>query len=195
MERKIRKLLKRHTSIGSSDEVEEINQDIQAVTTEVRSTKSNTIISILSVYPGESYPPVNPENCVMSIIRRNCKVVNKQNAPPELFNLRKLGVALKSTNTPKKRSPGQIAAPPTPWDLKRKLLANRPSSPKGTTGTYQSTAGKQKKCQIRDNVEDSESDEDDYLPLATKIQATEPKGSNPGTNIEGERQGTSSGGQ
>ena len=44
-------------------------------------------------------------------------------------------------------------------------------------------------------MEDSESDEDDYLPLATKIQATESKGENPGTNIKGERQGTSSGGQ
>ena len=88
MERKIRKLLERHPSISSSDEIEEINQDIQAVTTEVRSTKSNTIISIPSVYPGESYSPVTPENRVMSIIPRNCKVVNKQNALQELFNLR-----------------------------------------------------------------------------------------------------------
>ena len=80
--------------------------------------------------------------------------------------LRKSGVALKRTNTPKKRAPGQIAAPPTPWDLKRKLLANQQSSSKGTTGTYKSTVGKQRKRQIRDNVEDSESDEDDYLPLA-----------------------------
>ena len=60
MERKIRKLLERHPRISSSDEIEEINKDMQAVTTEVRSTKSNTIISIPSVYPGESYPPVNP---------------------------------------------------------------------------------------------------------------------------------------
>ena len=89
--------------------------------------------------------------------------------------LRKSGVALKRTNTPKKRAPGQIAAPPTPWDSKRKLLANQPSSSKGTTSTYKSTVGKQRKRQIGDNAEDSESDEDDYLPLATKIQATEPK--------------------
>ena len=109
--------------------------------------------------------------------------------------LRKSGVALKRTNTPKKRALGQIAAPPIPWDLKRKLLANQPSSSIGTTGTYQSTVSKQKKSQIRDNVEDSESDEDDYLPLATKSSATEPKEGIPGTNIEGERQGTSSGGQ
>ena len=88
MERKIRKLLERHPSISSSDEIEEIDVDIQAVTTEVRSTKTNTIISIPSVYPGESYPPVNPENKVMSIIPRNCKIVSKQTALSELFNLR-----------------------------------------------------------------------------------------------------------
>ena len=88
MERKIRKLLERHPSISSSDEVAEIDVDMQAVTTEVRSTKTNTIISIPSVYPGESYPPVNPENEVMSIIPRNCKIVSKQTALPELFNLR-----------------------------------------------------------------------------------------------------------
>ena len=88
MERKIRKLLERHPSISSSDEIEEIDQDMQAVTTEVRSTKTNTIISIPSVYQGESYPPVNPENRVMSVIPRNCKVVSKQTALPGLFNLR-----------------------------------------------------------------------------------------------------------
>ena len=88
MERKIRKLLERHPSISSSDEIEEIDQDMQAVTTEVRSTKTNTIISIPSVYPGESYPPVNPENRVMSVILRICKVVSKQSTLPELLNLR-----------------------------------------------------------------------------------------------------------
>ena len=56
MERKIRKLLEGHRSISSSDEIERIDQNIQAVTTEVRSTESNTIISIPSVYSGESYP-------------------------------------------------------------------------------------------------------------------------------------------
>ena len=88
MERKLRKLLERHPSISSSDEIEEIDQDMQAITTEVRSTKTNTIISIPSVYPGESYSPVNPENRVMSVSPRNCKVVSKQTALPELFNIR-----------------------------------------------------------------------------------------------------------
>ena len=57
---------------------------MQAVITEVRSTKSNTIISIPSVYPGKNYPPVNR---VMSVIPRNCKGASKQIALPELFNL------------------------------------------------------------------------------------------------------------
>ena len=44
-------------------------------------------------------------------------------------------------------------------------------------------------------MEDSESEEDDYLPLATTRQAIEPKEGNPGANFEGVRQETSSGGQ
>ena len=45
-------------------------------------------------------------------------------------------------------------------------------------------------------MEDSESDEDDYLPLATTRQAIETTNEgNPGADVEGERQGTSSGGQ
>ena len=78
--------------------------------------------------------------------------------------LRKSGVALKRTRNPKK-APGQITAPPTPWDLKRKLLAYKPSSSKGTTGTYKDTASKAKRG-ITENVDTSESDEDDYVPLA-----------------------------
>ena len=110
--------------------------------------------------------------------------------------LRKSGVALKRTTIQKKRAPGQIAAPPTPWDLKRKLLANQPSSSKGTTGTYQGTVGKRSTFQIRNNAEDSESDEEDYLPLATTRQAVETTvEGNLGADVEGERQETSSGGQ
>ena len=73
--------------------------------------------------------------------------------------LTNLGVALKQTRTPKKRAPGQLTAPPTSRDLKRKLLAaNKPSSSKGTTGTYTDTAGKAKR-QIRENAGTSVSDE------------------------------------
>ena len=38
---------------SSDDEIEEGDQNIHAVTTEVRSTKSNTIIFIPLVYPGD----------------------------------------------------------------------------------------------------------------------------------------------
>ena len=73
MKRKLQKLHERHSSISSGDEVEQINQNMPAFTTEVRRTKRNTIISIPSVYYGESYPPVHPEHSIMSIIPRNCK--------------------------------------------------------------------------------------------------------------------------
>ena len=62
--------------------------------------------------------------------------------------------------------------------MKRKLLGNRPSSSKGTTG-------KQKKRQIRDNEEDSESDEDDYLPLATKKTRQNRRGKTRGRTLKG----------
>ena len=88
MERIFRKVLERHPSIGSSHEIGGTNQNMQAITTEVSSNKSNKIISILLVYPGESYLPVNPGKFKKSIISRNFKSVNKQIAFLELLNLR-----------------------------------------------------------------------------------------------------------
>ena len=74
--------------------------------------------------------------------------------------LRKSGAALKRTITPKKRVPGQINAPATSQDLKRKLLESKPSSSKGTTGTYQNTAGnKTKRSRIMENEKNSDLDE------------------------------------
>ena len=56
--------------------------------------------------------------------------------------LRKSGAALERTITPKSASKN--------W----KLLANKPSSSKGTTGTYQNTAGKKtKRSRIIENEE------------------------------------------
>ena len=108
--------------------------------------------------------------------------------------LRKSGVALKKAKILKKRAPGQIAAPPTPWDLKRKLLmsSSQPSSSKGTRGTFHGTVGKKSRFQNLEIVEDSESDAEDHLPLITTKQAKPTSG---GTNIGEEGQGTSSGGQ
>ena len=101
-------------------------------------------------------------------------IINQSEHTIKMSNvLRKSGVALKKTSIPKKRASGQITAPPMPWDLKRKLLASQPSSSKSTTGTYQRTMRKRSKFQISENAGDSESDEEDYLPLATTRQAVE----------------------
>ena len=61
---------------------------MQGFTTEVRSTEIKTITTILSIYTRKSYPPLNPENRIMSIIPRNCIIVSKQSAFPELSNNR-----------------------------------------------------------------------------------------------------------
>ena len=89
--RKNQKLLQRHPSITSSDDdVEELigERTLNASTTETISTKSNTILSTPSNFPGETFPTVNPVNTIMSVVPRNCKVVSKATALPELFNLR-----------------------------------------------------------------------------------------------------------
>ena len=89
--------------------------------------------------------------------------------------LRKSGVALRKAKHPKKRAPGQITAPPTPWDLKRKLLtsSNQPGSSKGTKGTLHSTIGKGSRFQNLEFAEDSDSESEDHLPLSTTIQVGE----------------------
>ena len=127
----------------------------------------------------------------------NSDIVNQSKHTIEMSNgavLRKSGVALKKAKVPKKRAPGQTAAPPTPWDLKRKLLTrgNQPSSSKGTRGTFHSTMGKKSRIQNLEIAEDSDSDAKDHLPLITSKQAKPTSG---GTNVGEEGQGTSSGGQ
>ena len=127
----------------------------------------------------------------------NSDIVNQSKHTIEMGNgavLRKSGVALKKAKNQKKRAPRQIAAPPTPWDLKRKLLTcgNQPSSAKGTRGTFHSTMGKKSRLQNLEIAEDSDSDAEDHLPLITSNQARPTSG---GTNVGEEGQGTSSGGQ
>ena len=128
----------------------------------------------------------------------NSSIVNQSEHTIKMSNgavLRKSGVALKRSKFPKKRAPGQIAAPPTPWDLKRKLLASssQPSSSKGTKGTSHCTMGNRSRFQNLETAEDSESDEEDHFPLISTKQAVEPTFG--GADVGGERQGTSSGGQ
>ena len=82
----------------------------------------------------------------------NSNIVNQSEHTIEMSNgavLRKSGVALKKAKVLKKRAPVKIAALPTPWDLKRKLLmsSSQPSSSKGTRGTFHSTVGKKSRFQ------------------------------------------------
>ena len=127
----------------------------------------------------------------------NSDIVNQSKHTIEMSNgavLRKSGVALKKAEVPKKPVPGQIATPPTPGDLKRKLLTRvyQPSSSKGTRGAFHSTMGKKSRFQNLEFTEDSDSDAEDHLPLITSKQAKQTSG---GTNVEEEGQGTSGGGQ
>ena len=70
--------------------MEELNANpkLEAITTETRNTKTNTILSIPLAFPGESFPAEDPTSCIMSIVPRNCKILQKNTALPELFNLR-----------------------------------------------------------------------------------------------------------
>ena len=109
--------------------------------------------------------------------------------------LRKSGVALRKAKLPKKRAPGQITAPPTPWDLKRKLLtsSNQPGSSKGTKGTLHSTMGKGSRFQNLEFAEDTDSESEDHLPLSTTIQVGKQTSGRANGGEDG--QGTSSGGR
>ena len=104
----------------------------------------------------------------------------------------KIGSSTKEGKGSEKREPGQIAATPTPWDLKRKLLtsSSQPSSSKGTRGTFHNTAGKRSRFQNLEIVEDSESDAEDHLPLITTKQVKPTSG---GTNVREEGRATSGG--
>ena len=88
--RKTQKPLQRPLIITSSeDDVEELTGEgtLIASTTETLNTKSNIILSIPSIFPGETIPTVIPVNNIMSVSPRNCKVVSRATALPELFNL------------------------------------------------------------------------------------------------------------
>ena len=65
-----------------------VNANLEART----AGQTHTIISILSRFTGEIYPPVYPGNIKRSVIPRDWKAVKKQDYLPELFTL-KLGEA------------------------------------------------------------------------------------------------------
>ena len=84
---KINSPLRLDENLLSSDEITVINPEIVAITKNTRDSKINTVLSIPSKFPGELFPTVNPNQQVMSIIPRDCKVIKKSQALPELFNL------------------------------------------------------------------------------------------------------------
>ena len=61
---------------------------LEAITKETKSVRTNTTLSLPSAFKGETIPPVDPTSVCMSIIPRNCKIVNKITSLPDLFNLK-----------------------------------------------------------------------------------------------------------
>ena len=84
---KINSPLRLDKNLLSSDEITVINPEIVAITKNTRDSKINTVLAIPSKFPGELFPTVNPNQQVMSIIPRDCKVIKKSQALLELFNL------------------------------------------------------------------------------------------------------------
>ena len=70
-----------------SDEITVINPEIVAITKNTRDSKINAVLSIPSKFPGELFPTFYPTQQITSIIPRDCKVIKKFQALPELFNL------------------------------------------------------------------------------------------------------------
>ena len=92
--RKIKTFSERHPSFDTSEigdnQVEELDGEtpLQAITTETTTSKMNMAKSIPSAFLSVSFLALDPKNCIMSIIPRICKVIQKNTALPELFNLR-----------------------------------------------------------------------------------------------------------
>ena len=70
-----------------SDEITVINPEIEAITKNTRDSKINTVLCIPSKFPGDLFLTIDPNQRLMSIIPRNCEVIKKSTALPELFNL------------------------------------------------------------------------------------------------------------
>ena len=88
--KKWQNFLKQHPSLdSSSDEIEELpsSLNLEAITKETKSVRTNTTLSLQSAFKGETIPPLDPNLVCMSIIPRGYKKVSKINSLPELFNL------------------------------------------------------------------------------------------------------------
>ena len=90
--RKWQKFLQQHPILNSScDEIEELPQNtvsLEAITKKTKSVRTNTTLSLPLAFNGETIPPVDPSSVCMSIIPRNCKIVNKITSLLDLFNLK-----------------------------------------------------------------------------------------------------------
>ena len=83
MDSKVNSPIRLDRSLMSSDEITVINPEFEAITKNTRDSKNNTILSILSKFPGQLFPTINPNQRILSIIPRDCKVIKKSTAIPE----------------------------------------------------------------------------------------------------------------
>ena len=90
--KKWQKFLKQHPSLNnSSDKTEELplnNLSLEAITKETRSVRTSTTLSLPAAIKGETITSLDPNSVCMSIIPRNCEIVSKITALPDLFNLK-----------------------------------------------------------------------------------------------------------
>ena len=97
------------------------------------------------------------------------KIVNETEHTIKMSNgavLINSGVAFRKITTPKKRAPGAVRAPPTPHEVKRKMMTTQPSSSRGTQSSSKGTLSKRRRNTEGDDYSDS--DEDDDLSLTAK---------------------------
>ena len=88
--KKLETLLKKQLSLDSSgDEIEELpsSLNLEAITKETRSIRTNTTVSLPSAFKSEKISPVDPNKVCMSIVPRVIKIVSKITSFPELFIL------------------------------------------------------------------------------------------------------------
>ena len=84
---KINSPIRLDENLMSFKKIAVINTETEAITKNTRDSKINTVLSISSKFLGELFPTINPNQRFMSIIPRDCKVIRKSTALPELINL------------------------------------------------------------------------------------------------------------
>ena len=102
--------------------MEVVDARLEAETKQTRDVKCNRVISIPSAFRGELFPAAYPAggNMVMSVIPRDCKIVRKSGALPELFNLKLVEANYKGD--PQMRAIKELVESKDP-ELERKVRA------------------------------------------------------------------------